>query len=128
MSRSAFIPGLPCEELVRKVMGEGWRNLPSDDIDGAWGVAIIRSILDGVSVSIREISAHLGVDRENMRDAFTRLSFNGVFLRSRIRNDRKALNNNKILAWSYYAGIASGATGHVTHKPRRAYEKRKPRS
>ena len=113
---------------MRKIMGEGWRNLPSDDIDGAWGVAIVRSILDGVSISIREISAHLGVDRENMRDAFTRLSLNGVFLHSRIRKDRKALNSIEILAWSYYAGTASGAIGNVVYKLRRAYEKRKPRS
>lgn len=108
---------LPCERLVRKICGEGWRNLPSPDIDGAWGVAIVRSVLDGVGVSrswmLRQIANRLGVPQYELQAAFTKLNLNGVFLRDRIYKDRKALNQNDIHAWCQYAGIASGATGNV---------------
>jgi len=114
---------LPCERLVRKICGEGWRNLPSPDIDGAFGVAIVRSILDGVAAPrepwmLRQIVTHLGVQQHELQTAFTRLNLNGVFLRDRIYGDRKALNNNDIHAWCQYAGIASGATGNVIVSPK----------
>ena len=109
---------LPCERLVRKICGEGWRNLPSPDLDGAWGVAIVRSVLDGVAVPrepwmLRQIATHLGVHKIELQSAFTRLNLNGIFLRDRILKDRKVLNNNDLHAWCQYAGIASGATGNV---------------
>ena len=115
---------LPCERLVRKICGDGWRNLPSPDIDGAWGVSIVRSILDGVAVPrepwmLRQIAAHLGVQQYELQTAFTRLNLNGVFLRDRIYKDRKALNNNEIHAWCQYAGVASGAIGNVIVRPKK---------
>lgn len=115
---------LPCERLVRKICGDGWRNLPSPDIDGAWGVTIVRSVLDGVAPlrepwMLRQIAAHLGVQQYDLQDAFTRLNLNGVFLRDRIYKDRKTLNNNDVHAWCQYAGIASGATGNVIVRPKR---------
>ncbi len=115
---------LPCGRLVRKICGEGWRNLPSPEIDGAWGVAIVRSVLDGVAISrtstmLRSVAHHLGVPSYELQTAFTRLSLNGVFLRDFIYKDRKALNNNNIHAWCQYAGIASGATGNVIVRPKK---------
>lgn len=115
---------LPCERLVRKICGEGWRNLSFPDINGAWGVTIVRSVLDGVAVPrepwmLRQIAAHLGVQQYDLQDAFTRLNLNGVFRQDRIYKDRKALNNNDIHAWCYYAGIASGATGNVIVRPKK---------
>lgn len=115
---------LPCERLVRTICGEGWRNLPSPDVDGAWGVAIVRSVLDGVggasrAWALRQIANHLGVQQHELQTAFTRLNLNGVFLRDRIYKDRKALNKNDIHAWCQYAGIASGATGNVIVRRKR---------
>ncbi len=132
--RSAFIPELPCEELVRRIIGEGWRNLPSDEIDGAWGVAIVRSILDGVGGDnephwrLRSIAHHLGVDSENLKDAFMRLSLNGVFRGSKIHDDRRALNKLEILGWCYYAGVAQGAIGNVVYRSSKFRKKREDRS
>lgn len=122
---------LPYERLVRKVCGEGWRHLPSPDVDGAWGVAIVRSVLDGVAVPrepwmLRQIATHLGVQQHELQTAFTRLNLNGVFLRDRIFKDRKALNDNEIHAWCQYAGLASGATGNVIVRPKK--RKDSPRS
>jgi len=131
--RSAFIPELPCEELVRRIIGEGWRNLPAEEIDGAWGVAIVRSILDGVgcneehSWQLKRIAGHLGVDPENLKDAFMRLGMNGVFRNDKIKKDRKALNGLDTLAWCYYAGLAQGATGNVTYRPSRRKFKQEDR-
>ena len=118
MEKKSFISELPCEALVRKVMGTYWRSLPERDIDGAWGVAIVSSVLDGVRSNLREISSHLGVEQDSLRDAFTRLSINGMFIRSRIYKDRKALTSKDIFSWFFYAGIASGATGNVLKKPK----------
>ena len=65
-------------------MGEGWRNLPSEEIDGAWGIAIIRSVLDGVgsdnepSWRLRQIANHLGVEAENLKDAIQIQSHEGM--------------------------------------------------
>lgn len=130
--RSTFIPELPCEELVCRVIGEGWRNLSSEEIDGAWGVAIVRSILDGVGSNelhwrLRSIAAHLGVDSENLKDAFMRLSLNGVFQGNRIYEDRRSLNKLETLAWCYYAGLAQGAIGNVAYRQPRFKKKREIR-
>lgn len=103
----------PCESIVVRICGDKWRELPSHDLDGAVGVAIVRSVLDGVSPNLRDLGFHLGVDGDFLRCSFMRLSMNGVFLRDRIYRDRKALNNNDVHAWCQYAGIASGATGNV---------------
>ena len=92
--------------------------MPEQDFNGVWGVAIIRSILDGVSPNLRSIAFHLGTSSEKLRYAFTSLSLNGIFLHGhrRIYNDRKELDAKDQLAWSYYAGLASGATGNVIQK------------
>jgi len=106
-------------------MGDGWRNLTAPDIDGAWGIAIVKSILDGVcstdqpSWMLRGIAGHLGVPQDDLRPAFMRLSMNGVFMRDRIYKDRKALKNFDLHAWCQYAGLASGATGNVSWQPRK---------
>ena len=116
-------PGrLPCESLIVRICGDRWRDL-EQDIDGAWGIAIVRSVLDGLSPNIYDISAHLGVDHDCLRPAFTRLNLNGMFLRDRIFNDRKALNDNDAHAWCQYAGIASGATGRVIWESRKRKER-----
>lgn len=111
------IPDLPCEGLIVKLMGESWRDLPAWEIDGAWGIAIVRSILGGAvkpvgSSPLRQIANHLMVSPDIIKSAFTRLNFNGMFMRNKIFKD-KALKNGDMLAWYYYAGIASGATGNV---------------
>ncbi len=116
------IPEIPYEKLVCAIHGNDWRDLSENDLDGVWGVAIVRSILDGVRPSMREIISHLGVGPETIRDAFMRLSLNGIFLRGRIYSDRQALNKHDIGAWCQYAGIASGATGNVTREPRKRKE------
>jgi len=110
---------LPCESAVVRVHGEKWRELPERDIDGAWGVAIVRSVLDGVSPNLHDLGFHLGVHSDSLRSAFMRLSMNGVFLRDQIYKDRKDLNRNDMLAWCWYAGLASGATGNVGWEPRK---------
>lgn len=113
------ISKLPCESLVARVIGSDWREFSYNDIDGALGVAIVRSVLDGVRSDLRELESHLGVESGLLRSPFIRLSLNGVFMRSRIHDDRKALNRNELLAWCQYAGIASGATGNVGYRPRK---------
>ncbi len=113
---------LPCESAVVRVHGEKWRELPGRDLDGAWGVAIVRSVLDGVFPNLHDLGHHLGVHSDSLRAAFMRLSMNGMFLRSQIYNDRKALNNNDIHAWCYYAAIASGHNGNVEWEPRKRRE------
>lgn len=112
MGKGTFIPELPYESLVRNVCGSQWRHLPDRERDGAFGVAIVKSVLDGVEADLNEIASHLGIDRELLVRAFRSLSLNGVFRRDLIYND-DALRNEDLHAWGYYAGYASGATGLV---------------
>lgn len=133
---------LPYNGLIQRVCaprGEDWRNLPSPEIDGAWGVAIIRSILDGVinlngsksfksSSHLRVVASHLGVDTETLWPAFMRLSLNGILMHDNIRKDKKALNDNDIHAWCHYAGYASGVIGNVTWQPKRRRQSTEGRS
>jgi hypothetical protein len=112
MGKGTFIPELPYETLVRKTCGSQWRHLSDAERDGAFGVAIVKSVSDGVEPDLNEIASHLGVERDLLVRAFRRLSLNGIFRRDWIYDDR-ALQTDDQLAWCYYAGYASGATGLV---------------
>jgi len=105
-----IIPEIPYEKVVRSLMGNQWRSLPDQERDGAWGIAIAKSVADGVSPDLHEIASHLGVDTDTIRLPFYRMNMNGVFLRRRIDNDRE-LKNDSELALGYYAGYASGYCG-----------------
>lgn len=109
--RSAFVPELPYERLVAAICGEKWRNLDGRDLDAAWGIAIVKSVLDGVAPEIGEIAAHLGVDRNDLYDAWRRLNLNGAIARRNLDRDRADLQRGDRLAWSYYGGFAAGAAG-----------------
>lgn len=117
MVKMSFIPELPYESLVRKVCGSQWRNLTGAELDAAWGVAIVKSILDGCPSSLSDVASHLGVEKDALQSAYRRLELNGIFRHARIHKD-DALKKGDLLAWSYYAGYASGATG-CWHDPHR---------
>jgi hypothetical protein len=112
MSKGTFIPELRYEELVRKVIGPQWRHLSEEERDGAFGVAIVKSVLDGVQPDLNEIAMHLGLDNDLLLRSFHNLSLNGVFRRNLIQNDDD-LKKENVHAWCYYAGYASGAAGSV---------------
>jgi hypothetical protein len=110
VNKTAYIQELKCEPLIRKLYGSQWRNLDERERDGAIGIAIVKSVMDGVKPDIQDISRYLGVNREYITNPFKRLFMNGVFLRDKISKD-KGLRNGDIIAWGYYAGYAMGATG-----------------
>lgn len=112
MSKS-FISELPCEDIVRKVCGPQWRSLDERSKDAAWGIAIVRAILDGVPPDLRDLASYLGVDKDILFMAYRNLSLNGAFLCGRIQSDAKLLRSGDQLAWGYYGGYACGATGPV---------------
>jgi hypothetical protein len=99
------------EDLVCEVCGDNWRYGSRSAINSAWGVAIVRSILDGVAPRLKDLCDHLGVDRGVIIEAHRLLSLNGAFLRNRIYADSEALEGDDMCAWRYYAGMACGATG-----------------
>lgn len=105
------IPETPYEEFITKICGEEWRSFSKEEVDGAIGVAIVKSVLDGIAPELNELSSHLGVPKYQLRAAYYALSMNGVFLRDRIHNDKKALESGKAYPWCYYAGYASSLTG-----------------
>ena len=109
MSRN-IIPEIPYEKAIRNLMGNQWRSLPDRDRDGAWGIAIAKSISNGVKPDLYEIALHLGVDVDMIRTAFGRMSMNGALLRDRIHKDHDLANDDS-LALGYYAGYASGYCG-----------------
>ena len=113
MGKGTFIPELPYETLVRNVCGSQWRHIADSERDGAFGVAIVKSVSNEVRPDLNEIASHLGVERELLVRAFRRLSLNGIFRRDLVYGD-KALRRDDVKAWCYYAGFASGAIGMVS--------------
>lgn len=98
-----------CEDLVNKYCGNNWK---IDDPNSGWGMAIVKCVLDGVNPTLDDVAQKLKVDRNIIIEAFKNLSLNGAFLENKIQSD-KALKNGDYLAWCYYGGFASGATGPV---------------
>ena len=102
---------LPYEALVKEVCGSQWKMLPDDEKNVAYGVAIVKSVLDGLSLDLYELSHHLGVDKDLLRPAFKNLLMNGVFQRNKLEQDREELEANNLHTWCYYAGYASAFVG-----------------
>ncbi len=109
MIKGSFLPELPCEKLVRKICGNSWRNLGGKDLNGAWGVAIVKSVIDGVEPNLDELSSHLGVEKDRFRRAYNNLDMNGVFFKN--LDEDQGLIEEDTISWCYYAGYASGAIG-----------------
>lgn len=111
MSKGSFVSELPCERLVRNICGPQWRNLSKPDLDAAWGIAMVKSVLDGVDPDVSELAYHLGTTTDVIGDAFYRLNINGIF--RRLNRDRVELSKGDMLTWGYYGGYAAGATGNL---------------
>jgi hypothetical protein len=105
------IPSLPYEKVINKFYGPHWRNSKSEDFNGAIGIAIIKSMADGVRSNISEIASHLGVDKRLIDRPFKNLASNGVFRNNWVDNDKKSIKENDQTALGYYAGWASGQAG-----------------
>ncbi|HDZ15703.1 MAG TPA: hypothetical protein ENH60_12520 [Pricia sp.] len=82
--------------------------MPDRDRDGALGLAIVKSVFDGVTPELNDISSHLGVNKEVLWKAFRRLKMNGIFQDDRI--SRETLKDDDT-NWCFYAGYASGYIG-----------------
>lgn len=102
---------MPYENVVSSMFGSEWRRGSVQTLNGAWGVAIVKAVIDGAEVDLNAIANHLGVDRRLIRDPFTLLALNGVFMQDKIQKDYKEIKNNGALALGYYAGYAAGLTG-----------------
>lgn len=111
MSKGIFLVEIPCERLVRNICGSQWRTLSKPEIDAAWGIALVRSALDGARIDLVSLSNYLGVERLLLSDAYDRLRLNGKLLPRYLESDRTALLSDNQLAWGYIGGIAAGATG-----------------
>lgn len=111
--KSDAIASLTYESIIKKMCGSQWKSLPTHEQDAAWGMIIVSCVLDGVKPILPVIAKHLKVPKYLLFNAFKRMSMNGIFLGNKIEQDRVALNNWDEIAWGYYGGYASGATGNV---------------
>lgn len=116
MSRNSFMSEMPYEKRIQNVFGSNWRNLAQNDIDGAWGIGIVSSVLDGVDTNLRELSSHLGVPPAVLDKPFRFLGLNGIFMGDKLKKDRKELMNDDEFVWCWYAGYASGDAGQVNSR------------
>ena len=104
------IPEIYCEDIIRMVCGDDWRTLPQNEVDGAIGVAICRSLMDGCNCDIRSLSKFTGIEPKMIHPPLERLSLNGITRPSKLNSD-KALKKRDTTAWCYIAGYASGLIG-----------------
>lgn len=100
------------EALVcRTMLTENWRSLPSQDLDGALGVAMVKAVLLGSDNDINSLSNFLSVAPLELQSAYDRLSRNGFLHRKGVVLNDKKLKNNDKTSWCFVAGMASGYTG-----------------
>lgn len=111
----AQIPALRYDKLIGNICGDNWRKYSRSEMNGALGVAIVQSILDGCTDDLASVANHLGLYKDQIREAFINLDLNGVFNtyggKSAILSDRKKLESKDKTTWCYYAGYASGYVG-----------------
>lgn len=108
------------EYLIEEFMGSNWRYLSEPEVNGAWGIAIVYSALQGVPPSSGAVSKFLNVDKWRLHRASHNLSMNGVFIGNKFEKDKRLLHKKDPLTWLYYAGYAAGFTGpYLTEEPRR---------
>lgn len=94
---------------VKKICGNFWKNLTGSDLDAAWGIAIVYAVLNGVRPELNDLCRYLGVSRDVIGQPFKRLCLN--CFEKKLDVDAHDLKNWNTLAWGYYGGYASGATG-----------------
>jgi hypothetical protein len=107
------IPEMPYEGVIKKVCGSNWRSGDDPEVDGAIGIAIVKSVADGVRPEIREISEHLGVSVSELKQAFERLAGNGIFRQGIIEKDLTSIQSGDPQTLYWYHGWASGLTGRM---------------
>lgn len=111
---SKYIPELKFEVPIRSVFGSQWKSLPDQERAGAFGIAIVKAIADGVSLNIDHLASYLGVDRTYLFEPYDNLFMNGILNGSRIKDDLP-LRKNDLLALCYYAGYSTRSTGSFSN-------------
>ncbi len=105
-------------EFINKndFVGE-FKFLPRDEKDGAIGIAIVLSYLNGTNSDIEDVARHLGVRTVEIEKPFRRLKHNGAFYSWNLRKDKALLgqlgDDEAKRAYQYIAAYASGFLGNV---------------
>lgn len=111
------------EKIVRLICGDNWetKEVPADETDGGYGVAICLACLQGANARLSDLSNFIGTPSHLLEIAYNRLQMNGVFsYNSDILNDEKLMMSNakteedmdnSIRAWCHIAGLSSGYVG-----------------
>ncbi len=111
------------EKIVKIICGDNWNSneIPSDEKDGAYGVAIVLAMLGNVPPKMLDLSSAIGVSPNLLENAYKRLQINGVlnFNSQILRDPLLTMSNAKteeqynscIRAWCHIAGMASGYVG-----------------
>ena len=102
----------PYESFVTNICGDTFSSYASlEERDGAIGIAIVKTILDGHAIRNKDVAKHLGLSPDDIFYAYKRIRDNGLLRNDGevIRND-KGLRDNDMHTWCTYAGYASGFT------------------
>jgi len=110
-------------KIVSLICGENWETdeVPVDERDGGYGVAMCIAYLQGCSYRLFDLSDFLGVPPQNLEVAYKRLQINGLF-----SDDCPLLDKDELLmsnakteeeitackkAWCNIAALASAFKG-----------------
>jgi len=113
------------EEIIKDICNvENIYKSSKEEKDGALGVAMVLSYIDGVSPSVKNMAHHLNLSPFLLEDAFNNLRVNGVFSSSfnvindpvfkgqqRFQTEWVSRSHATELAWCHIAGLAAGITG-----------------
>lgn len=127
MEQKRYFKGLKkYESLLKTVcMVEDYHYLPENEWEGCLGVAVVISVIEGVTPNLFSLSKHLDIPHcnSNLQQAFTRLKISGIFgSKKNIKNDPLLTGNGTDTpwrtaselergAWCYIAGVGAGLIG-----------------
>ena len=99
-------------EVVELAYGNDWATtVHGNEINGVLGIAVVKSIVDGINNDTEEIARHLNTYRREIERSHNRLFINGALLPHNLKKDIEKLKANDVQTWCHYAAIAAGHVG-----------------
>lgn len=97
------------KECIELVYGTDWAlTVKGNEINGLLGIAIVKSIVDGININFNDIAYYLRIPKWEIDVAFNRLIKSGYLLSHNLKKDINALKKKDVHVWCDYAAIAAG--------------------
>jgi hypothetical protein len=108
------------EEIVRKICGDNWKVVSTEEREGGLGVAVIQAYLRGIRPTLNDMAIYLGVTADELYPPYMRLVNAGVFTKNWSAKTDPYLNSREPaefnFGWAHIAAIAGGFIGNFLYQ------------